>query len=210
MSVRVRPDVRFNSELAVVTRDPKLYTRRRLLCPNLLIDKLTTFVEIINPTDVTQTLNVGTKLGKISEYDDIPIPLFKTDASVNPPHTQSNLTSISPSFRYILHYQKPLQPAWKDKFASIPRFSGQSERVTFDIDTGDAPSIKRQQFPHPEKIHNQIKEHVDKMSLSLLLSPKEERRWDMGSRAICERCEGFEYHNQEDILSQRSDGRHSK
>jgi hypothetical protein len=136
------------------------------------IFSLTTFVEIINPTDVTQTLNVGTKLGKISEYDDIPIPLFQTNASGYPLPTQSEpkpdidiaKLNINPALtgtaktrlhglsrKYIQIFQ------WESKAL------GRTKRVTFDIKTGDAPPIKRQQFPHPDKIHNQIREHVDKM-----------------------------------------------
>jgi hypothetical protein len=85
MGVRVRPDTPLGCEAAVVDRNNQLYRHQRILCPNLLIDKQTSFVELINPTDTPLKLCAGTKLGTIAAYNEVPIPLFMTRESQSLP-----------------------------------------------------------------------------------------------------------------------------
>lgn len=60
---------------------------------------------------------------------------------------------------------------FKHIFSWDPTKLGRTDRVEFDIDTGDHPPIRMQQFNHPEKIHRDIKSHVDKLLAQGIVRP---------------------------------------
>jgi hypothetical protein len=92
-------------------------------------------------------------------------------------------TFLKPTELSSLQINPDLDPITRSSLiAMIERYShlfqwdlrtdlGRTRRVTFDIDTGDAAPIRQQQFPHPQKIHDKIKTHVDEMSKLEVIKP---------------------------------------
>ncbi|OXA53726.1 Transposon Ty3-I Gag-Pol polyprotein [Folsomia candida] len=81
---------------------------------------------------------------------------LKINPNISPP-TRAKLLSLITEFKHI--------------FSWDPTKLGRTDRVEFDIDTGDHPPIRMQQFNHPEKIHRDIKSHVDKLLAQGIVRP---------------------------------------
>jgi hypothetical protein len=77
-AVPVSMDRPIESLMGVLHRNEKLYIRNRTLSPNLLIDNTTEYIELINPAGQPAKLPMGTKLGRIEPYEQLPVPLFTT------------------------------------------------------------------------------------------------------------------------------------
>ncbi|OXA42497.1 Transposon Ty3-I Gag-Pol polyprotein [Folsomia candida] len=95
-----------------------------------------------------------------AELSPPPFLMDLTNLKINPnisPSTRAKLLSLITEFKHI--------------FSWDPTKLGRTDRVEFDIDTGDHPPIRMQQFSHPEKIHRDIKSHVDKLLAQGIVRP---------------------------------------
>ena len=62
---------------------------------------------------------------------------------------------------------------FKHIFSWDPTHLGRTNRIEFEIDTGDHSPLRQQQFPHPQKIHDEIQIHVQKLLNQGLIIPYE-------------------------------------
>ncbi|OXA49407.1 Retrovirus-related Pol polyprotein from transposon opus [Folsomia candida] len=95
-----------------------------------------------------------------AELSPPPFLMDLTKLKINPnisPSTRAKLLSLITEFKHI--------------FSWDPTKLGRTDRVEFDIDNGDHPPIRMQQFNHSEKIHRDIKSHVDKLLAQGIVRP---------------------------------------
>lgn len=90
------------------------------------------------------------------DFANIDLSKLKISPDISP-QTRTKLLDLIMEFKHI--------------FSWDPTKLGRTDRIHFDIDTGDNPPIRMQQYNHPEKIHNDIKTHVDKLLAQGLVRP---------------------------------------
>lgn len=99
------------------------------------------------------------------QFDNHNLTVNKVDISILkinpnlPPEIREGLINLIYQFSHI--------------FAWTPGDLGRTNRLEFDIDTGNHPPIKLPQFNHPEKIHDEIQQHVEKLLEKDLVVPIE-------------------------------------
>jgi hypothetical protein len=78
---------------------------------------------------------------------------------------------------------------YKQVFAWTPKHLGRSNQIKLDIDTGDSKPIRQAQFPHPEKVHEEIQKHVDTLVERGFVTETYESGWSSPSFLIAKKDE---------------------
>ena len=166
MTVPVQDLSHLSDNVAVGARQEKLYHTNRILVPDMLVDKETKFIEVINPTEQTRSICQFTKLAKIDvvakDIDSIKA-MAQTPTPTNPvPKAElMGKFNINPELSEGLKDNLfDLLKEYQDVFQLDGKRLGQTTRFKCKIDTGDAEPYRARYIPRSLKEQQEISDHI--------------------------------------------------
>jgi len=153
-------------------RRTEIYNKNRILVPNMVINNQTKCIILINPTNEKKSLCRNTRIAKLETYDgslftpELDDEVFEKVISkpfnINPKiskEDQAQLTTILEEY--------------EDIFQLDGRKLGRTKRFKFNVDTSTSRPLRRRQYPHPEKVHDEIKDHIDDLLNRGIIEPSQ-------------------------------------
>jgi len=147
------------------------YNSTGILIPNMIVNSKTKCIVLVNPSDKTKILPKEMKIAKLDVLENADF-LFNKQQEYS--STTKNKFDINQELN--LTEKEKLQSLLKqfeDIFQLDGKKLGKTSRFKFTIDTGDSAPLRRRPYPHPEKINDEIKNHIDDLLKRGIIEPSQ-------------------------------------